>query len=174
MVGWGVVGQNVSELHHDVVMSAAIDNEPIYYNSLFRHGVDDKRRVQIPAKWRPEQPNTQFYLILWPHENIPQSCLMVFAPAEWRELVQKLKSLPFNHPDTLKLRRLIGTNTVTADLDRSGRICIPEGMAKAAGITKEVVLVGLVDRFQIWSAERYEDVQKGDEKMSAEAFNQLS
>jgi DNA-binding transcriptional regulator/RsmH inhibitor MraZ len=75
-----------------VMMSAATDNEPIYFNSLFRHGVDGKRRIQIPAKWRPTKADMQYYLILWPHENIPQSCLLVLPPAEWRDLVQKLKA----------------------------------------------------------------------------------
>lgn len=155
-------------------MSAAVENETIYFSSLYRHGVDEKRRVQIPAKWRPEHPEMQYFLILWPHENVPQSCLLVLPPAEWRELVQKMKALPFNHPDAFKLRRLIGTNTAEVNLDRSGRICIPEEMAKAAGITKEAVLVGLLDRFQIWSAERYPDVQREDQKMATEAFNLLS
>jgi MraZ protein len=155
-------------------MSAATENEPIYFNSLFRHGVDEKRRIQIPAKWRPAHANMQYFLILWPHENTSYFCLMVLPPAEWRELVEKLKTLPFNHPDALRLRRLIGTNAASADLDRSGRICIPEEMAKAAGITKEAVLVGLLDRFQIWSAELYAEVQKKDVMTTAEAFNLIS
>jgi DNA-binding transcriptional regulator/RsmH inhibitor MraZ len=47
-------------------MSDAKTVPPTYYNSCYRHGVDEKRRVQIPAKWRPEEPGTELTVILWP------------------------------------------------------------------------------------------------------------
>ncbi len=52
-------------------MRNAVNNEPTYYNSLYRHGVDEKRRVQIPAKWRPEKTGTELTLMLWPKERGP-------------------------------------------------------------------------------------------------------
>ena len=53
--------------------------EPKYYNSLYRHGVDEKRRVQIPAKWRPAKPGTELTLVLWPKAK-EGPCLRVLPP----------------------------------------------------------------------------------------------
>ena len=47
-------------------------------------------------------------------------------------------------------------------MDKAGRICLPDEMARGAGIKNEVLLVGLLDRFEIWNPERYEKVQAAD------------
>src|SRR5437899_3647770 len=128
-------------------------SEPVYYTSSYRHGVDGKRRVQIPAKWRPAQPEV-LTLVLWPKGTMPEACLLVLPPKEWQDLVQKLKAMPFADPKAEALRRLLGRKSDRVTLDKGGRICLPEGMAKAAAIEKEAVLVGLLDRFKIWNPER--------------------
>jgi DNA-binding transcriptional regulator/RsmH inhibitor MraZ len=51
-------------------------SEPIYYNSTYRFGVDEKRRVQIPAKWRPARSEV-LTLLLWPKGTMPEACLLV-------------------------------------------------------------------------------------------------
>jgi len=55
-------------------------------------------------------------------------------------------------------------------LDKSGRICLPDEMARAAAIKGEVVLVGLLDRFEIWNPDRYENVKVADAVLASEAF----
>src|SRR5438034_4012383 len=78
-------------------MPSKPSSEPVYYNSLYRHGVDEKRRVQIPAKWRT--PETEVLtLVLWPKGVMPEACLLVLPPKEWEALVQKLKAMPFADP----------------------------------------------------------------------------
>lgn len=151
-------------------MSTSAASEPIYYNSHYRHGVDEKRRVQIPAKWRPAEADIQFTLILWPKGTMQEACLLVLPPEEWRALVMKLKAMPFADPKAEALRRLLGMKSDRVTLDKSGRICIPEAMAKAVGIEKEAVLVGLLDRFEIWNPERFEAASAVDQEMSPEAF----
>jgi|ERR1044071_1574207 MraZ protein len=144
-------------------------SEPIYYNSFYRHGVDEKRRVQIPAKWRPAEPEV-LTLVLWPKGTLPEACLLVLPPKEWEALVQKLKAMPFADPRAEALRRLLGRKSDRVTLDRGGRICLPEAMARAAAIGKEAVLVGLLDRFEIWNPERYETASVVDEGLLPEAF----
>jgi len=144
--------------------------EVIYYNSLFRHGVDEKRRVQIPAKWRPSAPDVEFTLILWPNGSQPDASLLVLPPAEMSALAEKIRSMPFADPKASALRRLLGSKSASVALDKGGRICLPESMAKVVGIDKEAVLVGLVDRFEIWSPERYETVSAVDAALLPEAF----
>lgn len=152
-------------------MSASNDNEVILYHSLFRHGVDDKRRVQIPAKWRPSQPDVELTLILWPSGQAG-ACLLVLPPAEMKALADKIRGMSSADPKTSALRRLLGSNSASVTLDKAGRICIPESMAKPAGIeiNEEAVLVGLVDRFEIWNPKRYETVSAVDEALLPEAF----
>jgi MraZ protein len=150
-------------------MSASVSNETIFYNSLYRHGVDEKRRLQIPAKWRPEA-EIELTLIIWPKGTQQQACLLVLPPDEWISLVQKLKAMPFSDPKAEALRRLLGTKSDRVPLDKAGRICLPDPMAKAAAIEKEAVLVGLVDRFEIWNPARYDSASMVDEELAPEAF----
>jgi MraZ protein len=144
-------------------------NESIFYNSLYRHGVDDKRRVQIPAKWRPGKPEA-FTLILWPKGSTVDACLLVLPPREWAGLAEKLKAMPFYDPKAQALRHLIGRKSDRVTIDRAGRICVPEAMARSAAIDGEAVLVGLVDRFEIWNPARYEASSAADEQLMSEAF----
>jgi len=149
-------------------LSANLTTEPTYYNSRHRRGVDEKRRVQIPAKWRPA-PGTEFTLIVWPKAK-EGTCLRALPPREMAELMQTLDAMPNTDPNKTVLKRIIGSESEQVTLDRAGRFCLPESMALAAGITDEVVLVGLLDRFEIWNPERYEKVREADALMAAEAF----
>ena len=68
------------------------------------------------------------------------------------------------------LRHLIGRKSDRVTIDRAGRICLPEAMARAAGIEDEAILVGLVDRFEIWNPARYEAASAVDDQLMSEAF----
>jgi MraZ protein len=144
-------------------------SELVFYNSVYRHGVDAKRRVQIPAKWRSGRAE-KLMLLLWPKGSMRDACLLVLPLTEWLMLVQKLKAMPFSDPKAQAARHLVGKKSDSVKVDKAGRICLPEEMAQAAGIDQEAVLVGLVDRFEIWNPERYEVVSALDEQMSTEAF----
>lgn len=154
-------------------MSSNVSNKSKVYNSVYRHGVDDKRRVQVPARWRPDDAGAEFTLILWPNGNWPEACLLVMPPEEMDALVAKLKAMPLADPKAASLRRLLGSKSATLALDKSGRFCIPESMARAVGIEKEAVMVGLMDRFEIWNPERHAAVSEVDSALQAEAFKMI-
>ncbi len=141
----------------------------IYYNSLYRHGVDEKRRVQIPAKWRPAKSGAELTLVLWPKAK-EGPCLRVLPPEEMAELMRDIDAMPNSDPNKVVLKRFIGSESVQVALDKAGRIVLPEKMARDAGIAEEAILVGLLDRFEIWSPERYEKVRNSDAIMAQEAF----
>jgi MraZ protein len=61
----------------------------------------------------------------------------------------------------------------TTPVDKAGRICLPEEMARAAGIKDQAILVGLLDRFEIWNPNRYEAVKASDAVMATEAFKMM-
>lgn len=154
-------------------MAELISNEVIHYLSQFRNMVDDKRRVQVPAKWRPSQPEVEFTVILWPTGT--ESCLLVLPPAKMVTLAQKIESMPFADPQAQSLRRLLGSNSASVTLDKAGRICLPENLAKAVGIEvdKEALLVGLLDRFEIWNPDRYERATAVDAVLLPEALKHI-
>jgi MraZ protein len=143
--------------------------EPTYYNSCYRHGVDEKRRVQIPAKWRPEKGGTELTLMLWPKHQAG-NCLRVLPPEEMAQLMADIDAMPNGDPNKVVLKRFIGSESIQVTLDKSGRICLPDEMARLAGIKDEVVLVGLLDRFEIWHPGRYENVKAADAVLASEAF----
>lgn len=145
-------------------------NEPVY-QARYRHGVDEKRRVQIPAKWRPADEGIQFSLILWPHNGQPDACLLVLPPSAFAELFAKIKAMPFAERKAEALRRILGEKSDTVQLDKAGRLCLPDWMASAAGIKDEAVLNGMFDRFQIWNPERYEASRQAVDALAPDAFS---
>src|SRR5476651_866735 len=150
-------------------MSAAKTTGPSYYNSLYRHGVDEKRRVQIPAKWRPEKGGTELTMMLWPKHQAG-NCLRVLPPGEMAQLMADIDAMPNGDPNKVVLKRFIGSESIQVTLDKSGRICLPDEMARLAEIKDEAMLVGLLDRFEIWNPARYENVKVADAVLAPKAF----
>ena len=87
-----------------------------------------------------------------------------------QRLMSLITAMPYSDPKADSLRRLLGKNSDQVQVDKGGRICLPEMMAKGAGIDRESVLVGSWDRFEMWNPERYEAASKVDEALSSEAF----
>jgi len=132
--------------------------------------VDDKRRLQIPAKWRLAQTEVTYTLILWKKSNQHQ-CLLVLPPEQMKALAKKLSEMPFSDPNAEALRRLLGGKSDQVTVDKAGRICLPEGLANEAGIDKEAILVGMIDRFQIWNPQNHDEANRLDEALRSEAYN---
>src|SRR6202522_4229934 len=149
-------------------MSAA----PTYYNSTFKHGVDEKRRLQIPAKWRPEEEGVQLTMIVWPKHQAG-TCLRVLPPEKMAKLAADIDAMPNSDPTKVVLKRFVGSKSMQVTLDKAGRICVPDEMASAAGIKDEAVLVGLIDRFEIWNPTRHQQVEAMDAMLSPKAFEMM-
>jgi MraZ protein len=139
------------------------------FNSLYQQRVDEKRRVQIPSKWRPADSSTELTVIYWP-QNTAGACLRVLPPQQLDRLMKTLDAMSNDDPKKVPMKRFIGSNSEQVVVDKAGRICLPEKMARDAGLGKEVVLVGLLDRFEIWSPERYEKVSTADSLLAQDAF----
>jgi MraZ protein len=165
------VWENGLNAHFSSAMSSNETIESVYYTSCYKHGLDDKRRVQIPARWRPAREETQLAVTLWSKNGKGNECLLVLPPDLWALLVGKVKEMKFSDPKAEALRRLIGRDTDHLTLDKAGRICLPERLAKLAGIEKQAMFVGLLDRFQIWAPERYERVSPQDDGLAQEAID---
>src|ERR1700678_2443668 len=101
------------------------------YSLVYRHSVDDKRRVPVPFRWRPGQP-TDFALIVWP-KHAAGTCLRVLPPGPWAKFRAEIEAM--NDAKTKPiLKRMIGTNSTVIKLDAAGRLAIPEEMSDQADI----------------------------------------
>ncbi len=151
-------------------MSGSVSKSPIQYYSHYPHGVDEKRRVQIPAKWRPEEENTQLTVIVWPQHKAG-TCLRVLPPHEFAKLLETVEAMPNSDPKKVLLKRFIGSESDHLPLDKAGRIVLPEHMARAAGIQDKAILSGCISYFEIWCPARYEGAKAVDIQVASEAFS---
>ena len=116
----------------------------------YHHSLDAKGRLTIPARFR-EARGEGAYVVQGFDGN-----LMVLPPAVFRVLYQRVNRLSITDPKARLLRRLILSAAAEVELDRSGRILLPPYLREAAELDGEVVLVGVGDYFEIWSAEAWE------------------
>lgn len=148
----------------------------VRYVGTVRHGVDDKRRLQIPARWRPADPNDGLHMVIWPKHKAGV-CLRVLPESTLEAIEAQIESLPKDDPEKnelrVQLKWLIMGNAETVSPDKAGRVCIPEAFAKAAGIEHDVVMVGLSDRFEIWSPDRHQTAYNDYQNYADEALKLL-
>ena len=127
----------------------------------YQHSIDAKGRVFIPAKLREELGET-FYVTMG-----MDSCLSVYSDASWAKFTEKFESLPYTKT---KAMRPLFANAAKCELDSQGRIVIPQKLRKYAGLDKDVVIIGVNDRAEIWAADVWsaqEEEEMTPEKMAA-------
>ena len=125
----------------------------------YEHTLDKKGRLIIPSKFREsakEQEIERFFIT-----RGLDACLFVFPEDEWRLQEQKLKSASFTKEDVRKFNRLFFSGAVEVITDKQGRILVPAYLKEFAGIKKDVVIVGVSNRFEIWSKEKWGEYYRG-------------
>src|SRR5262245_3281330 len=100
-------------------MDTAKNSPRTLYNGVYHHGVDDKRRIQVPAKWRPTEPGGELTVIVWP-KHAEGACLRVLPPEQVDGLMQDLDGMPNSDPQKGTLKRFIGSMSVQVALDKVG------------------------------------------------------
>ena len=117
----------------------------------FEHTVDAKGRVFVPVKFRDELGSAIYISCSF------SGCVTIFTEKSWNELSEKiLNALPVINGEAAK--RSIFRRTQTAELDSGGRVLLTSKMREHAGIGKNAVIVGMGDRIEIWSAEKYDQL----------------
>ena len=142
-----------------------------FYTGTYCHGVDEKRRLQVPAKWRPEEAATEFSIMLWPGAH--GGCLKVLPPREMAKLRDEINAMSKDDSRKASMKRVVGGGSMQVQVDKAGRICLPEEMSKRAEIGSEVVMVGMLDRFEIWNPDRYDKVKESDAIVATDAFKMM-
>lgn len=112
----------------------------------YQHSIDAKGRVFIPVKLREELGDT-FYVTMG-----MDSCLSVYSDASWAKFTEKFESLPYTKT---KAMRPLFANAAKCEPDSQGRILLPQKLRAYAGLDKDVVIIGVSNRAEIWNAERW-------------------
>ncbi|MBQ0042766.1 MAG: division/cell wall cluster transcriptional repressor MraZ [Lachnospiraceae bacterium] len=120
------------------------------YTGEYNHTIDAKGRMTFPAKIR-ESLGEGFVIT-----KGLDGCLFVFDKEGWKELTEKLAALPLTDKGARQFTRFFLAGAADAEVDKQGRILLPMNLRSFAGIEKDVVLIGVGNRAEIWSKERYE------------------
>lgn len=150
-----------------------LDDSALDFEGDFVHGIDASRRVMFPAKWRPKDKQMIFRAILWPLFG-PGQYLLVLPPQRWRVMVAKLQTRSLLDERVAAMERRIGATSTRLELDRVGRFFLPENLAQAAGLDKEAKFVGRVDKFEIWSPERYQAALVTNDELVASLAKEMA
>lgn len=115
----------------------------------FQHTIDGKGRLIVPARFR-EALGDRFVAT-----KGLDNCLFVYPLDEWQALEQKLKSLPFTRADARAFVRFFFSGASECEIDKQGRILLPANLREYAKLEKDVVVLGVSNRVEIWSAEEW-------------------
>ena len=126
----------------------------------YKHSLDNKDRVIIPAKFREifkEHYAEKFYLT----RGLDQ-CLFVFTEEVWKSQEKKFRELSFTKSESRKFNRLYFSGACESLCDKQGRILIPDYLKSYADIKHDVVIIGVSDRIEIWSKEKWKEFFDGN------------
>lgn len=124
----------------------------------YRHTVDDKRRVSLPAAFREEISET---VVL---TRGLDNCIFVYSQPAFEEITEKLDDMSLGQSDSRGFNRFILAGATEAEIDSSGRILIPDFLKDFAKIQDDVVLAGVNKRIEIWDEEMWDEYREHIEK----------
>jgi MraZ protein len=139
----------------------------IMFIGEYSHNLDDKGRVAIPKKFQKDLATGAVVT-----RGLDQ-CLFLYTRDEWEKLAQKLANLPFAQANTRAFSRLMLAGAMDLEVDKQGRICVPEYLRTFAGIKKNVVIAGLYNRLEIWDAQEWSEYTKRNEQESTNIAEQM-
>ncbi len=137
------------------------------FKGEYSHSVDAKGRIIMPAKFR-ELLGESFVVT-----KGLDGCLFVYSNEEWENIENKFKEIPNATKDARRFSRFFFAGAADCEVDRQGRVLIPSVLREFAALEKEVVLIGVLDRIEIWSRDRWQDNEFEDMDEIAERMAEL-
>ncbi|MFH1564965.1 MAG: division/cell wall cluster transcriptional repressor MraZ [bacterium] len=133
----------------------------------YNHSMDEKGRLAIPVKFRNELANGAVVT------RGLDECLFLYTKSEWETIAQKIAKLPVSQKNTRAYSRLMLAGAMEVELDKQGRIILPEYLRKYSGLSRKAVIAGLYNRIEIWDEDKWEDYKKETENQSDEIAERL-
>ncbi len=118
------------------------------------HSIDEKGRLIIPSKFREvfkENYVERFFVT-----RGLDTCLFVFAEDEWKKQESKFRALPFTSAEARQFNRLYFSGACEVTCDKQGRILVPDYLKEFAKIKRDVIIVGVSSRMEIWAKDNWE------------------
>ena len=134
----------------------------------YTHNMDDKNRLSIPAAFRERSPSG-FVLTTG-----LEKCLFLFTLNEWKRITEKLRRFPITKQDARGFLRIFLAGATHCPLDTQGRILIPRSLCEYAALKKATVLIGVLDRIEIWNIKVWEEYRKSVEHQLGDIAEKLS
>ena len=136
----------------------------------YNHTLDEKNRLAVPAKFR--NILNKGAVVTKGLDN----CLFLYPKSDWNDLAGKLSKLPISQANTRAFSRLMLAGAMDVNLDKQGRIILPDYLKKYATLKKKVIITGLMNRLEIWDETAWKNYKSKTEKNSgdiAEALGEL-
>lgn len=125
----------------------------------YLHTLDSKGRVALPVKFR-ESLGPRFIVA-----RGLDKCLFVYPSDEWAQVMDKLKTIPINQKDSRNFTRYFLSGATEAEPDKQGRVNLPQNLREYAGLIKDVFILGVGSRIEIWDKDSWEktkiDLEEG-------------
>jgi len=133
----------------------------------YSHSIDPKKRLALPSKFRKDLGNKVVIT------RGLDKCLFVYPLKTWKELAEKLGTLPMGESATRSFVRLMLAGAVDADVDSQGRVLLPEYLKEYATLDRSVTIAGLFNRLEIWDEKKWNTYRTKAEENTDEVAEQL-
>lgn len=133
----------------------------------YQHTIDSKKRLALPVKFRGELGSK--VVITKGVEN----CLVIYTEKEWQIMSEKLSNLPISQGEARSFTRHLLASATEIELDKLGRILIPDYLKKYGNLKKNAIVCGLSNRLEIWDESKWENYRKKAEKGVEEIVSKL-
>lgn len=133
----------------------------------YQHSIDPKKRLALPSKLRTELKNKVVVT------RGLDKCLFIYPMKAWEELASRLGTMPVGESTTRSFVRLMLAGATDCEIDKQGRILIPDYLKDYAGLDKNVIIAGLYNRLEIWDESKWNEYKKSAEKNTDEIAEQL-
>lgn len=127
------------------------------FRGLYDNLLDDKGRCAFPIELRSALSalgaGDQFVITL----SLYEPCLVAMTDAEFAAQAEKVRSLPPSNPAVMEFKRVVIASSFVATIDKAGRVGIPKELRAYAGLEREVVWAGMIDKIELWSKNRWDE-----------------
>ena len=133
----------------------------------YNHNLDNKGRLAVPVKFRDDLKKGAVVT------KGLDGCLFLYTINEWKILAEKLSKLPISQSNTRAFARLMLAGAMDVQIDKQGRVVLPDYLRKYAMLKKKIIVNGLYNRLEIWDENNWEKYKKITEKESGDIAEKL-
>jgi MraZ protein len=149
----------------DILLEHEISGLGVFVGE-FTHSLDPKKRLTIPSVWRAQVGDPKSLYVL---PDFYQKCLNVIPAGEMAIKLEKIRRQSLTDKDAMKFASTLGASSDLVSWDCQGRIRIKDKLLEFAGLTGQVIMIGALNKFQLWTPETKPDVGEIDQQRLAEA-----